>query len=64
MDISTVSDLGHFMSDLDVTGFPDHLFREDSLLRLNYEVIGAVRIRQLRTKTIDCPYPKRIDRPS
>lgn len=33
MDISTISDLGHFMADLDETGLPDHLFNEKSLLR-------------------------------
>jgi hypothetical protein len=33
MDISTISDLGHFLADLDATGLPDHLYNENSLLR-------------------------------
>lgn len=61
-DISTFQELETYL--MDYQGMPGQLFDKDSQLRKNYEIIGAFRFRQIRTKQISCPYPRRTERPS
>ncbi|CAD8145344.1 unnamed protein product [Paramecium octaurelia] len=61
-DISKVEDIYNYYCN--VSGIPYELMVPESNFRQSFDIIGAIRIRQIRTKPADCQYPRRNDRKS
>ncbi|KAM3145024.1 hypothetical protein pb186bvf_002699 [Paramecium bursaria] len=62
LDISSIKDLTAYLTD--IRGLPFNLMANNSEFNANYDIIGGIRFRQVRTKFRNCSFVQRRDQKS